>query len=110
MHSQPGRFVDDHDGLVFEQNAFFDKCDKIPWQRNLVVFRTFRAHGRHPYRIAQAQLVFRFDTFLVDPDLPLPDDPIDTGARHAFQGLDEKIIDTLPLLLRADFNQPDRGC
>ena len=56
----------------------------------------------HAQAIAQLEPRVRPDAALVDPDLAAPQDPVDVALGHAFEDLDEVIVDALARAVVAD--------
>ena len=109
MHRQPGRLVDHHEVLVFEQDSAFKLAHQACRRARFGGRPGRRRQRRDAHLVAPLQPVLRFAAFLVDPHLALAQGAVDARARHPGQVPDQEIIEALIDLGGGDFNQADRG-
>ncbi len=99
MHRHAGRLVEDQQSFVLEEDGGLDAEHQACRRSGGIPLRL--ADGGKPDLVAVLDPVFRFDATLVDPDLALAQEPVDTALGDTFQLTQQVVIDALPRLFRA---------
>ena len=109
MHGDAGRFVDNDQVRILEQNPALELFQQARRWLCLAAVDRLQLNRRDAYHIAGHELVLGLAALPVDAHLTLSNDAIDTRSRHVLQVFDQEIVESLSQLRGADLDRADPG-
>ena len=104
VHGDAGRFVDDDQVVVFEEDREFGG-GRI--RRNVRFIRLRDANRRHAHEIAEFEAIRGIDAALVHAHFPAAQNPVDVALGYALADAQQEIVDSLTGRAFIDFDHRD---